>query len=100
MPSLCRRAAVDEHSLAPPFLSQVIDGLPARPLTGPPQYADTAGHDPMLADPADNGGPTFTMLPNVGSPVLAAGANCETSDQRGHPRNTAACDLGAVEMPR
>ncbi len=55
--------------------------------------------DPMLADPADNGGPTFTMLPDAKSPVLAAGANCETSDQRGQARNTAACDLGAVEVP-
>jgi predicted outer membrane repeat protein len=55
--------------------------------------------DPMLSDPADNGGPTFTMLPDVKSPVLAAGTDCESSDQRGQPRNTAACDLGAVEIP-
>jgi predicted outer membrane repeat protein len=55
--------------------------------------------DPMLADPADNGGPTFTMLPDANSPVLAAGTDCEATDQRGQPRNTAVCDLGAVEVP-
>ena len=55
--------------------------------------------DPMVADPADNGGPTFTMLPDAQSPVLAAGADCETFDQREQPRNTAVCDLGAVEIP-
>ena len=61
--------------------------------------AGVTAADPMLADPADNGGPTFTMLPGVNSPVLAAGADCEASDQRGQPRDTAACDLGAVEVP-
>ncbi len=55
--------------------------------------------DPALAAPADNGGPTLTMLPGAGSPVLGAGADCEPTDQRGEPRNTAACDLGAVEIP-
>lgn len=55
--------------------------------------------DPKLAAPADNGGHTFTMLPGAGSPVLGAGAGCEPVDQRGDPRNTAVCDLGAVEVP-
>jgi hypothetical protein len=55
--------------------------------------------DPMLSAPADNGGPTYTMLPAVGSGALQVGANCETADQRGQARSTAACDLGAVEVP-
>ena len=54
--------------------------------------------DPMVADPADNGGPTVTMLPDVKGLVLAAGGDCETFDQRGQPRNTAVCDLEAVEI--
>jgi predicted outer membrane repeat protein len=54
--------------------------------------------DPKLGAPADNGGPTYTMLPGAGSAALGAGANCEATDQRALPRNTAACDLGAVEV--
>jgi len=53
----------------------------------------------MLAEPADNGGPTFTMLPGAGSAALGAGFNCEATDQRGEPRNTTSCDLSAVEVP-
>jgi predicted outer membrane repeat protein len=55
--------------------------------------------DPILAAPADNGGPSFTMLPGAGSAALGAGANCEATDQRGEARNTATCDLGSVEVP-
>lgn len=55
--------------------------------------------NPELASPADNGGPTFTLLPSVKSPVLQNGADCEPVDQRGIPRDTSACDLGAVELP-
>jgi predicted outer membrane repeat protein len=57
------------------------------------------GADPDLAEPADNGGPTFTILPGAGSAALGAGADCEPVDQRGQPRDTARCDLGAVELP-
>ncbi len=64
-----------------------------------PCIAGVTAADPALADPADNGGPTFTMLPGAGSPVLGAGADCEPVDQRGEARNTAVCDLGAVEVP-
>jgi hypothetical protein len=53
----------------------------------------------MLAEPADNGGPTFTMMPGEGSAALGAGSGCEAMDQRGDPRDTANCDLGAVEVP-
>ena len=55
--------------------------------------------DPTLAAPADNGGPTFTMLPGPESAALGAGSNCEATDQRGQPRDTGTCDLGAVEVP-
>ena len=55
--------------------------------------------DPKLGAPADNGGPTYTMLPGTGSAALSAGANCESTDQRGQPRNTAVCDVGSVEVP-
>lgn len=54
---------------------------------------------PLLSAPADNGGPTHTMLPAANSPLLGAGTNCPPVDQRGSPRNTATCDIGAVELP-
>ena len=66
--------------------------------SGPCIAGVTAG-DPKLSAPADNGGPTFTMLPGTGSAALQAGANCEATDQRGQSRSTATCDLGAVEVP-
>lgn len=58
------------------------------PLTG----------DPMLGTLQDNGGPTWTMLPGVGSPALGA-ATCTTddTDQRGVARPTGACAMGTVE---
>lgn len=57
----------------------------------------TVSSDPLLAYPADNGGPTQTMLPASNSPALQAGTACEATDQRGIARTTARCDLGAVE---
>ena len=53
--------------------------------------------DPRLAAPADNGGPTLTMMPASDSPVLGAGSGCAPADQRGEPRDPSLCDLGAVE---
>jgi len=55
--------------------------------------------DPLIASPADNGGPTPTMLLSESSPALQKGTNCEPLDQRGNVRDTLACDLGAVELP-
>lgn len=56
--------------------------------------------DPHLDVLQDNGGPTWTMLPPVGSQA-ADKANCAAgqTDQRGAARPTVAgaCDLGAVE---
>lgn len=55
--------------------------------------------NPLLAAPANNGGPTQTMLPAAGSPLLGAASGCEQMDQRGQARNTTVCDIGAVELP-
>jgi hypothetical protein len=55
---------------------------------------------PQLGPLADNGGPTSTLLPAGGSPLINAGdpANCATTDQRGVPRpQNGGCDIGAVE---
>lgn len=61
------------------------------------------GTDPDLGPLANNGGPTQTHLPNIGSPVIDS-ANlaltpAATTDQRGvtRPAGTAA-DIGAVEV--
>ncbi|WP_157592211.1 Ig-like domain-containing protein [Solirubrobacter soli] len=59
-------------------------------------YVGTA--DPQLAALGDYGGPTRTMAPNPGSPVIGAATaqGLATTDQRGFPRDGAA-DIGAVE---
>lgn len=68
--------------------------------------AHVSGHDnlfkldPKLGTLTFNGGPTLTMLPKVGSPVINAGGSTGTvhNDQRGLPRPVgAASDMGAVE---
>lgn len=55
--------------------------------------------DPMLAPLGSYGGPTRTLFPLVGSPVLDNGLNaqCLGIDQRGEQRTDGACDVGAVE---
>ncbi|MEX2555968.1 MAG: choice-of-anchor Q domain-containing protein [Actinomycetota bacterium] len=59
------------------------------------------GLDPMLGSLADNGGPTFTHLPQPGSPVFDAGSpDCPPPDvdQRGVGRPIGgACEIGSVE---
>jgi hypothetical protein len=54
--------------------------------------------NPNLAAPANNGGPTLTMMPGAGSPLIGAGSSCESTDQRGEARNTQKCTIGAVEV--
>ena len=58
------------------------------------------GIDPKLGPLTSNGGPTLTMLPKVGSPVIDAGGPTGTihNDQRSLPRPVGAfSDMGAVE---
>jgi hypothetical protein len=67
-----------------------------------------AGNDPALSPLADNGGPTPTLLPQTGSPLIDAipiaacqsdGASGITTDQRGLLRPAmAGCDIGSVEV--
>lgn len=59
--------------------------------------------DPMLAELADNGGATQTLLPKFGSPVINAGQagieNSPEKDQRGVQRIARGkIDIGAVEF--
>ena len=53
--------------------------------------------DPLLGPLASSGGPTPTIAPAANSPLRLAGRNCPATDQRGKPRNTAQCTIGAVE---
>jgi|GEM_PF-2564758 len=71
--------------------------------------ADFSGSDNIGTDDArlgalaDNGGPTETMLPAVGSPVVDAGDatinSAPATDQRGEARIIDTIDIGAVEAP-
>lgn len=55
--------------------------------------------DPLLADDlADHGGFTFTLALGNASPAIDAGSDCPSTDQRGEPRDTDQCDLGAYEL--
>ena len=73
---------------------------------GPGDHSDAG--DPQLFEPADNGGPTQTILPQPGSGLLdqipatspCAGVDIVV-DQRGLPRPTTLgefCDIGSVEV--
>jgi len=55
------------------------------------------GADPNLAPLDDNGGPTKTMLPNPGSPVIDAVNFCFNKDQRGLNCVNGKADMGSVE---
>ena len=64
----------------------------------------TNGGDPLVGALGANGGPTPTMLPQDGSPLLdkvdcAAAPEAVTTDQRGVSRpQGGACEIGAVEV--
>ena len=54
------------------------------------------GLDPQLGVLADHGGPTLTLLPAIGSPVIdSGGVPAPSFDQRGFGRSSP--DMGAVE---
>jgi predicted outer membrane repeat protein len=56
--------------------------------------------DPKLGPLQDNGGPTFSILPQLGSPLIDTGSNtnCPATDQRGVLRPFgSACEIGATE---
>lgn len=73
-----------------------------------PSYTSTYGSgvlnvDPILTGLANNGGPTKTMRPGSGSPVINAGDPAftppPTFDQRGMPRvSNGIIDMGSVEV--
>jgi CSLREA domain-containing protein len=65
-------------------------------LTG---TGDRPDADPRLGLLADNGGPTDTEAPLLGSAAIDAGADCPNVDQRGvsRPRG-GACEIGAYEL--
>lgn len=72
-----------------------------------PASGDLFGASAKLGPLADNGGPTETVFPQSGSPLLRAGGTCLdpsqtpavplTTDQRGEPRGST-CDIGAVQV--
>ena len=100
-----------------PYTSSFADSLIAGNVNGdcagcPPQsYPNFIGGNPLLGALQNNGGPTKTMLPLPGSPVIGAGQAqplfiayqpdpTPATDQRGFPRTTVAnapIDLGAVQ---
>jgi Ca2+-binding RTX toxin-like protein len=75
-----------------------------------PAGSNLIGVDPQLGPLQDNGGPTQTRVPAVGSPAIDAGvANGLSTDQRGAPRTFDAAnvanragsdgtDMGSVEV--
>ena len=65
-------------------------------FTGPTGN-NVTGADPMFGALADNGGPTFTHAPMMGSPVIDAGMSASDVDQRDFARTDGADDIGAVE---
>jgi hypothetical protein len=84
------------------------DNVTTETSCGLEDATDTLVTDPMLAPLGAYGGPTLTMAPLAGSPVLdvvpdadcGAGQDDITTDQRDFPRPEVAgslCDAGAVE---
>jgi len=87
------------HTPSSPIISAAnLDSDGTCEFTGP---GDLAGVDPQLAALADNGGPTLTVKPLPGSPLLDSGngPTCTTTDQRGAARpQFGGCDRGAFEV--
>jgi hypothetical protein len=64
---------------------------------GNSQHGSYPNTNPLLSTIANNGGPTYTHLPQATSPVISHGdaAFCPGTDQRGVTRTT--CWMGSVE---
>jgi hypothetical protein len=95
-----------EEDVAGPVQSQghnlIGDGSHASGFTAT-DLVGTSDHpiDPILGPLQDNGGPTPTMAPLLGSPAIDAGdeADAPPTDQRGAPRiYGSAIDIGAYEV--
>jgi predicted outer membrane repeat protein len=67
------------------------------PTAGQSPY-DLVG-DPRLNSLAFNGGPTKTHALQSTSPAKGVSRSCPAQDQRGSPRPSTLCDLGAFELP-
>jgi hypothetical protein len=81
----------------------IAEGANAPGFNGPGDRTGTAASplDPNLGPLQNNGGPTQTMLPLPGSPLLGAGdaSLAPTTDQRGLSRPTGGpTDIGAVQV--
>jgi len=81
-----------------------INSGPTNGVNGDQVGTAAAPLDPLLGALADNGGPTQTILPQTGSPVIDAGNPALaaqagiTTDQRGFPRvDGGSVEIGAVE---
>ena len=65
------------------------------------QSTDLINKNPELEALNDNGGPTQTRklrTSNPASPAINFGAGCPDRDQRGYPRDSVVCDIGAYEV--
>ncbi|MFN8149924.1 MAG: choice-of-anchor Q domain-containing protein [Solirubrobacterales bacterium] len=96
---------IAQRATSPPAINGsfiVGNSLIGNPNGGPitTSAPNLTGVDPQLGPLADNGGPTQTMLPATGSPVINAGTgNALATDQRGAPRTSGGgTDIGAVEL--
>ena len=54
--------------------------------------------EPQLDSLEDNGSPTMTRKPLIGSPVIEAGKSCDLTDDQRYVQRDTKCDLGAVEF--
>lgn len=118
--SIVGQAGTNSNCAGGPFISQG-NNLETADTCGFSQATDLPNTDPQLSPLADNGGPTMTLEPGAGSPVIDAGdvSGCQHSnsgsfdtsyqlaetDQRGAPRavdgdvnGSTTCDIGAVEF--
>ncbi|MBK7013330.1 MAG: hypothetical protein IPH43_12335 [Xanthomonadales bacterium] len=90
-PEICNASATPTLRAA-----LIAGGCPAGAICG----TDVHDLDPLLGPLGDNGGATPTLLPDIDSPAINAGADdvCTATDQRGLERPQGSrCDIGAVE---